>query len=162
MSTSTRLVGVVIAMLVAVAATTIIAGAALAQDEGSCVVTVEPSTITVGQEFTVEGNFGGASIFIVPGTEGTVAEDAEPDATTPPGDSFSVTFTAVGAGTYTVWGMIVDSGCGNSATLVVNTSLPDTALDPSTGSAPILQLIGLLLAAPLGTLAASRFASARR
>jgi hypothetical protein len=160
MSTSTRFVRIVIAMLVAVAATTIIAGAALAQDEGNCVVTVEPSTVAVGQEFTVEGNFGGASIFIVPGTE-PIAEDAEPDATTPPGDSFSVTFTAVGAGTYTVWGMIVDSGCGNSATLVV-TTVPDTAMTPSVASAPILQLIGLLLVAPLATLAASRFARARR
>jgi hypothetical protein len=159
MRTSSRVARSLVAVMAAVAATTLIAGAALAQTQGepdgNCVVTVEPSTVAVGQQFTVKGNFGGASIFIVPGTDGTIAEGTEPDATTPLGEDFSVMFTALGAGTYTVWGMIVDSGCGNSATLVV-TAVPDTALDHSTGSAPILPLIGLLLLAPLATAAAGR------
>ncbi len=144
-----------LATVVAVgAATTIFAGAALAHPEsegdhpGGCVVTVEPGTIATGQDFTVEGNFGGASIFIVPGEDATIAEDAEPDATSPQGSSFSVTFTALGPSTYTVWGLIEGSECGDSDTLVV-TALPNTAIAASAATAPILQLIGLLLVAPL-------------
>lgn len=134
MTTSPRVARTFTALLAAAAATTLLAGTALAHPAsegdhpGGCIVTVEPGAIAVGQEFTVEGNFGGASIFIVPGEDGTIAEDAVPDATTPVGDdSFSVTFTALGAATYTVWGMIVGSECGDSDTLVVST-LPDTAI----------------------------------
>ena len=163
-------VGRLVATLVAVgAATTIFAGTALAHPEsegdhpGGCVVTVEPGTIATGQEFTVEGNFGGASIFIVPGEDATIAEDAEPDATTPEGSSFSVTFTALGPSTYTVWGMIEGSECGDSDTLVV-TALPNTAMaaPASAASAPILQLIGLLLAAPLVMFGGARLRKSRR
>lgn len=167
MSTSSRITRVLAAVVAAGAAITMFAGATLAHPEsegdhvGSCIVTVEPGTIGVGQEFTVKGNFGGASIFIVPGTNGTIGEDVEPDATTPQGGSFSVTFTAIGAATYTVWGLIEGSECGDSDTLVVN-ALPDTAMAASTGFAPIVQLIGLLLVAPSATLAAARFAKARR
>lgn len=166
MSTSSRAARILTAAFAAMAATTIFAGATLAHpesegDHGGCIVTVEPGTIAVGQEFTVEGNFGGASIFILPGADAIVAEGAEPDATTPLGDSFSVTFTALGAATYTVWGMIVGSECGDADTLVVN-ALPDTAMATSAGSAPILQLIGLLLVVPSATIAAARFAKTRR
>lgn len=167
MSTSSRVARILTAVVAAGAAITMFAGATLAHPEsegdhaGGCIVTVEPGTIAVGQEFTVEGDFGGASIFIVPGADGIIAEDAEPDATTPLGDSFSVTFTALGAATYTVWGLIEGSECGDSDTLVVN-ALPDTAMAASAGSAPILQLIGLLLVAPSAILAAARLAKTRR
>ena len=167
MSTSLRPARLLAALLAAAAATTLLAGTALAHPEsegdhaGSCVVTVEPGTITVGQEFTVEGNFGGASIFIVAGEDGVIAEDAEPDATTPLGDSFSVTFTALGPSTYTVWGLIVGSECGDADTLVVN-ALPDTALATSSGPASLLVLVGVLLVLPAAAAGVARLASGRR
>jgi len=156
MNTPLRPARIFTALFAATAATTLLAATAMAHpgteaDHGgsSCIVTVEPGTITVGQDFTVEATFGGASIFIVPGADANIAEDAEPDATTPLGDSFSVTFTSLGAGTYTVWGLIEGSECGDSDTLVVN-GLPDTAMSaPSAnGTDGPLALIGLLLVAP--------------
>lgn len=162
MTTSPRAARFVTALFAAVAATTILAGAALAHpgtaaDHGgsSCIVTVEPHTITVGQDFTVEGTFGGARIFIIPGEDATIPEDAEPNATTPEGDSFSVTFTATGAATYTIWGLIEGSECGDSDTLVVN-ALPDTAMPTSpAGTDASFALIALLLIAPLAVATAS-------
>ena len=154
MNTSLRVPRLLAALLAAAAATTLLAGTAMAHpgteaDHGgsSCIVTVEPGTITVGQEFTVEGTFGGASIFIVPGADGTIAEDAEPDAKTPQGDSFSVTFTSLGAGTYKVWGLIQGSECGDSDTLVVQ-GLPDTAVPAPSRTDASLGLFALLLVAP--------------
>jgi hypothetical protein len=153
MSTSLRAARILTALVAAAAATPLLAGTALAHPEsegdhpGGCIVTVEPGTIAVGQEFTVEGNFGGASIFIVPGVDAAPAEDAVPDATTPVGDdSFSVTFTALGAATYTVWGMIFGSECGDSDTLVV-TAVPDTATESPGTSGDLLALGGLALLA---------------
>jgi len=153
MSTSLPVARIGTALLAALAATTLLAGTALAHPEsegdhpGGCIVTVEPGTIAVGQEFTVEGNFGGASIFIVPGVDAAPAEDAVPDATTPVGDdSFSVTFTALGAATYTVWGMIFGSECGDADTLVVN-AVPDTAVATPMTSGEPLALAGLAVLA---------------
>ena len=167
MITSSRIGRLLVTLVAIGAATTIFAGTALAHPEsegdhpGGCVVTVEPGTIATGQEFTVEGNFGGASIFIVAGKDATIAEDAEPDATTPEGSSFSVTFTALGPSTYTVWGMIEGSECGDSDTLVV-TALPNTAMAASAASPPILQLIGLLLVGPLVIFGGARLVKSRR
>lgn len=167
MTTSFSFARKLAAVVAAGAATMIFAGTALAHPEsegdhpGNCIVTVEPGTIATGEEFTVEGNFGGASIFIVPGKDGVIGEDAEADATTPLGESFSVTFTALGPGTYTVWGFIEGSECGDSDTLIV-TALPDTAVDaPAAPSTPALGLIGLLLAGILALSAAS-LGNARR
>ncbi|HEX7172585.1 MAG TPA: hypothetical protein VF365_08260 [Candidatus Limnocylindria bacterium] len=167
MSTSLRPARFLAALVAAAAATGLLAGTALAHPEsegdhaGGCIVTVEPGTITVGQEFTVEGNFGGASIFIVAGEDGVIAEDAEPDATTPLGDSFSVTFTALGPATYTVWGMIVGSECGDSDTLVVS-AVPDTALPTPAVPGTSLVLVGLLLLVPAAAVGAARLARHRR
>ena len=153
MSTSLRPARLLTALFAAAAATTLLAGTAMAHpgteaEHGgsSCIVTVEPGTIATGQEFTVEGTFGGASIFIVPGEDANIAEDAEPDATTPQGDSFSVTFTALGPGTYTVWGLIEGSECGDSDTLVVN-ALPDPAMEAPAvpGSEALLWIVGPLV-----------------
>jgi methionine-rich copper-binding protein CopC len=155
MKTTLRTPRPLIALLAATAATALLAGTALAHpgteaDHGgsSCIVTVEPGTITVGQQFTVEGTFGGASIFIVPGEDATIGEDAQADATTPQGSSFSVTFTSLGEGTYTVWGLIEGSECGDSDTLVVQ-GLPDTALPASSGTDASLALLVILLVAPV-------------
>jgi hypothetical protein len=163
MSTSLPVARIGTALLAAMAATTLLAGTALAHPEsegdhpGGCIVTVEPGTIAVGQEFTVEGNFGGASIFIVPGVDAPPAEDAVPDATTPVGDdSFSVTFTALGAATYTVWGMIFGSECGDADTLVV-TAVPDTAVESPLRSGEPLALAGLALLAAAVRLGSRRF-----
>lgn len=123
------------AVITAVAATILVAGLASAHPEsegdhaGSCIVTVEPGSVVAGGKFTVAGNFGGASIFIVKGTDASPAENAVPDATTPAGRSFSVTFTAETSdvGPLTVWGLISGSECGDADALTVNPALPDTA-----------------------------------
>ena len=46
---------------------------------GGCIVTAEPGSVPVGGDFTVEGNFGGASIFVLPGADATPDFNVEPD-----------------------------------------------------------------------------------
>ena len=145
------------AFVAATAITALSAGVALAHPESegdhggsSCIVTAEPGTIPVGGEFTVEGTFGGAQIFVLAGADATVPEDAEPDATTPEGDSFSVTFTATGdPGELTITAFIEGSECGDTDHITVTGTLPNTATDPRTDAAPILAgvlLLGMALA----------------
>ena len=112
-----------------------------------CVVTAEPGTVPVGGQFTVSGNFGGASIFVLPGADASPAEDAEPDVVTPEGQDFSVTFTATGSpGEITVVALLPESECGDSDGITVTGTLPNTATDGRTD--PVAGLAGLVL---LGT-----------
>lgn len=149
MTTSLHAARLGAALLAAIAATVLATGAVLAHPEsegdhpGGCVVIVEPGSVAVGQQFTVTGNFGGASIFVVAGADAAPAEDASPDATTPPGDSFSVTFTAESSdvGENTVHGILPESECGDADDLTV-TQAPNTAMEPS---ATPMVLIGLVL-----------------
>ena len=143
------------AVFTAVAAMIVVAGVALAhpasegEHAGSCIVTVEPGSVTAGGKFTVVGNFGGASIFLVRGTDASPAENAVPDATTPAGSSFSVTFTAeaTDVGAMTVWGLIPGSECGDADALTVSAALPDTAVelpdDTTVLAGVILLLVGV-------------------
>ena len=139
------------ALVAALALTALTAGAAFAHPESegdhggsSCIVTAEPGTIPVGGEFTVEGTFGGASIFVLPGADATVPEDAEPDATTPEGDSFSVTFTATGdPGELTITAFIEGSECGDTDHVTVTGTLPNTASDTRTDAS--VMIAGILL-----------------
>ena len=153
------------ALVAAGALTMALASVALAHPEsegahpGGCVVTVEPGTVGVGQQFTVAGNFGGASIFLVQGTGASPAENATPNATTPAGQSFSVTFVAEASdvGDWTVWGLIEGSECGDSDSLTV-TTLPNTAmLGPSSWAlaAVIGATLAMLVAAGLARRARS-------
>ena len=123
------------ALIAATATLALTAGIALAHPESEgdhpegCIVTAEPGSIPVGGDFTVEGNFGGASIFVLPGADATPDFDAEPDATTPLGDSFSVTFTATGSpGDITIVGFIDGSECGDTDHITVTAAVPDTAM----------------------------------
>jgi len=111
---------------------------------GGCTVTVQPHSVPVGGQFTVAGNFGSASIFIVKGVNAPPAENAQPNATTPAGSSFSVTFTAEASdiGQSTVWGLLPASECGDSDQLTVKAS-PNTATSP----ASTLLTLGLLVLA---------------
>src|SRR5687768_12512034 len=126
------------ALLAAAAISLITAGIALAHPEaegdhpGGCIVTAEPGTVPDGGEFVVEGNFGGASIFVLPGADASPGEDATPDATTPEGSSFSVTFTAQGPGEITVVAFIPETECGDSDGVTVTGALPNTATDSRT------------------------------
>jgi len=137
--------------------TALTAASALAHPESEgehngCVVTAEPGTIPVGGEFTVEGNFGGASIFVLPGPDATPDFDATPDATTPPGTSFSVTFTATGSpGDLTIVGFIDSTECGDTDHITVTATLPNTAMSDQTGA--VVAIVGVLL---LGTALALR------
>lgn len=117
---------------------------------GGCNITVSPSTIADGGSFTVSGDFGaGAEIHVVPGADTSVPEDSEPIVTIPDDQaSFNVTITmlAGSVGTWTVWGFIEGTECGDSATLTVTAAtVPDTAAPAET--APILPIAGMLLVA---------------
>ncbi|MDQ2934691.1 MAG: hypothetical protein M3R49_06870 [Chloroflexota bacterium] len=124
------------ALAIGIATSVLAAGAALAHpaSEGAhpsgCIVTVEPGSVAVGGQFTVAGNFGGASIFLVKGANATLPAGATPNATTPAGTSFSVTFTAQAAdvGDLTVFGQIPASGCGDVDRLTVTAALPNVAM----------------------------------
>ena len=116
-----------------------------------CVVTAEPGTVPVGGQFTVSGNFGGASIFVLPGADASPGEDAEPDVVTPAGQDFSVTFTATGSpGDITVVALLPESECGDSDGITVTGTLPNTAADARTdGAATIAGIMLLAMAAAL-------------
>ena len=92
MTTSPHAARLGAALLAAVAATVLAAGSVLAHPESEgdhpsgCIVTVEPGSVAVGQQFTVSGNFGGASIFIVAGADASPAESECGD-----GDALTVT-----------------------------------------------------------------------
>ena len=154
------------ALIAATAILALTAGAALAHPEaegdhpGGCIVTAEPGTIAVGGTFTVEGNFGGASIFVLPGPDATLAEDATPDATTPAGDSFSVTFTATGSpGDITVIGLIEGSECGDTDHITITGTLPNTATESRTDGLAMIAgvlLIGMAVAIGRARLAPRR------
>lgn len=141
-------------------ATMLLAGVAGAQEAG-CTVTVEPSSVAVGSNFTVSGNFGGAEIFLVKGANANPAEGAEPDATTPPGDSFSVVFTAEAAdvGEWTVLALIPASECGDSAALTVTPAPSNTAV-----AAPVAPVMGIAVSilAIAGLLAGALITDRRR
>jgi hypothetical protein len=142
------------ALVAATALAALSAGAAFAHPEsegdhpGGCIVTAEPGTIPAGGEFTVEGNFGGASIWVLPGADATVGEDQEPDATTPQGDSFSVTFTATGdPGDLTIFAAIEGSECGDTDHITVTGALPNTATDAQTDAFATIAGVALIGAA---------------
>jgi hypothetical protein len=104
---------------------------------GGCQITIEPSTIAAGGSFVVSGNFGAnAEVHVVPGEDAAPPEDSEPVYTVPAGrSSFSATIT-MGAdtqGTWTVWGFIPATECGDSAILTVTGTVPDTALSADAG-----------------------------
>lgn len=114
---------------------------------GQCNITLSPSTVADGGQFTVSGDFGGAEIHLVQGENATIPENSEPIATTPVGQSsFSVTITMLpgSVGTWTVWAFIEGSECGDSAILTVTAgTLPDTAARHAT--LPATALLGALL-----------------
>ena len=140
------------ALVGATATLALTAGMALAHPEsegdhpGGCIVTAEPGTIPAGGEFTVSGNFGGASIWVLAGADASVPEDAPPDATTPSGaSSFSVTFTATGdPGELTVVAAIEATECGDTDDVTVTAAtMPNTAVGGQTDA--LTALAGLLL-----------------
>jgi hypothetical protein len=111
---------------------------------------MEPSTIAAGGQFVVSGNFGAnAEVHVVPGEDAAFPEDSEPVYTVPDDrSSFSATIT-MGAdtqGTWTVWGFIFGTECGDSAILTVTGTVPDTALPAGgTDAWSVLSVLGILL-----------------
>jgi hypothetical protein len=157
MSHSRRFLRLGTAIVISLATSILATGAVFAHPEsegahpGGCVVTVEPGSVAVGGQFTVAGNFGGASIFLVKGAGASPAEGAMPNATTPAGSSFSVIFTAEAAdvGDWTVWGLLPESECGDSDGLTVTAAVPNTAVTPPTGLV-VLGWSALLIGLALG------------
>ena len=115
-----------------------------------CVVTAEPGTVAAGGTFTVAGNFGGASIFVLPGADASPAEDATPDWTIPESqDSFSVVFTTLGPGDITVVALVPETECADTDHITVTAALPNTATEVQTDALPTiagLMLLGTALA----------------
>ena len=147
------------ALIGAIATLALSAGLALAHPEsegehGGCIVTAEPGTISQGGQFTVAGNFGGASIWVLAGADATVPEGMAPSATTPVGDSsFSVTFTATGnPGELTVFAAIEGSECGDTDHVTVTAgTLPNTATTAQTDALAAILGLALLGAAIVAT-----------
>ena len=106
--------------------------AGTARAGGECQISIEPSTIAAGGSFVVSGNFGAnAEVHIVPGEDAAFPEDSEPVYTVPlDRSSFSATITMASdtEGTWTVWGFIPATECGDSAILTVTGTVPDTAV----------------------------------
>ena len=154
------------ALAIGIVTSLMAAGAVLAHpaSEGAhpsgCIVTVEPGSVAVGSQFTVAGNFGGASVYVLKGANAMPAENAQPNVITPAGSSFSVTFTAETSdiGDLTVVGLLPGSECGDADGLTVTAALPDVAMaQPSA-----IEFVGWL-AFFLGLILASRrLASPRR
>jgi hypothetical protein len=137
--------------------------AATARAGGGCQITIEPSTIAAGDSFVVSGNFGAnAEVHVVPGEDTAVPEDSEPVYTVPANrSSFSATITmeADTQGTWTVWGFIPASECGDSAILTVTGTVPDTA---TASDGPVAwSILGVLLLA-LAVLGLARLTTAVR
>jgi hypothetical protein len=108
---------------------------------GECTITVEPSTVAVGDQFVVSGDFGAnAEIHLVRGDSTSFPEDSEPVATVPLDESsFSVSFTAQAGdeGQWTVWAFIFGTECGDSAPLTITASSPTPSPTPA-APAPVL------------------------
>lgn len=125
-----RRLAIVLAGMIGLLMAWMFAGSARAG--GGCQITIEPNTIEAGGQFVVSGNFGAnAEVHLVQGEDVAPPEDSEPVYTVPTGrSSFSATIT-MGAdtqGTWTVWGFIPATECGDSAILTVTGALPNTAL----------------------------------
>lgn len=159
MTTSMHRARVATALLAATAATLLVTSAALAHPESEgdhpsgCVVTAEPGSVAVGGQFTVAGNFGGASIFIVPGAGADPAQGATPNATTPAGDSFSVTFVAEAGdvGELTVHGILPETECGDADSVTVTAATPNTALPVPPVPVMVIGAALLVVGLALGT-----------
>jgi len=114
-----------------------------------CEITIEPSTIEAGGQFVVSGNFGAnAEVHVVAGEGTAPPEDSEPVYTVPANrSSFSATITMAAdtQGTWTVWGLIPATECGDSAILTVTGAVPDTAI--AAADRPMWSALGLFLLA---------------
>jgi hypothetical protein len=114
-----------------------------------CEITIEPSTIEAGGQFVVSGNFGAnAEVHVIAGEDTAPPEDSDPVYTVPAGrSSFSATITMAAdtEGTWTVWGLIPATECGDSAILTVTGAVPDTAMAADDGS--LVSPVGLLVLA---------------
>ena len=142
-----RRVPIVLAGIIGLLMALLFAGTARAG--GGCQITIEPSTIAAGGQFVVSGDFGAsAEVHVVPGEDVAPPEDSEPVYTVPADrSSFSATITMASdtEGTWTVWGFIPATECGDSAILTVTGTVPDTAL--AAHGLGAWSLLGMLLLA---------------
>jgi hypothetical protein len=156
-----RRLPVVLAGIIGLLMALLFAGTARAG--GGCNITVEPSTIAAGDSFVVSGDFGAnAEVHLVMGEDVAPPEDSEPVYTVPVGrSSFSATITMAAdtQGTWTVWGFIPATECGDSAILTVTGTVPDTALAADGRGA--WTALGVLLLV-LGLMSLHRFAAGSR
>ena len=144
-----RRLAVVLAVAIGMTMALLVAGTARAGAE--CEITIEPSTIEAGGQFVVSGNFGAnAEVHIVAGEDTAFPEDSEPVYTVPDDRSSFMATITMGAdtqGTWTVWGFIPATECGDSAILTVTGAVPDTAMTADgRGGLPVLGTLLLVLA----------------
>jgi hypothetical protein len=157
---SHRWLPIALAGIIGLSMALLVAGTARAG--GGCQISIEPSTIAAGGSFVVSGNFGAnAEVHLVPGEDVAPPEDSEPVYTVPlDRSSFSATITMASdtQGTWTVWGFIPATECGDSAILTVTGTVPDTAMVADSLGA--WSLLGMLLLA-IALLSLPRLTAAR-
>jgi hypothetical protein len=113
---------------------------------GDCDLVVSPSVVEVGQDFWVSGTFNNAEIHQVRGINVAPPEDSQPVAFAAPDEaSFRFRFSAElsEVGDWTIWAIVVDTECSDSALVKIVRDLPDTAIrQPANG---LVQAIGSIL-----------------
>jgi len=133
-----------------------------ASASGQCEIAVEPSTVAVGQEFVVSGDFAGyAAVYMARGSDNLWPDpDSEPAATVPEGtSSVRVTFTARAAdiGVWTIWVEHPQTGgCMGSAVLTIVAPPADAAMPPSHGWLSGMGVLLLVLACAFSMRLATR------
>jgi hypothetical protein len=112
----------------------------------ACNLTVRPTTVSVGHDFSVSGNFSNAQIYQLAGANAVPSEDSEPVAASAPHQAFfRFRFHAEPqeVGIWTIFALVPDTECADSATVTVVNTSPDTAMPRPT--APFAETLGAIL-----------------
>ena len=117
--------------------------------QGECVVSVEPTSGTVGTEFTVSGSGFGEPIIVTVFRNGTQVSETEVQLDADTG-SFTFEVTADAAGTWLVRAILPESECGDEVEFA---ALANTSTEPSGALAETGRgTLALLLAAAMAGL----------
>jgi hypothetical protein len=129
--------------MVFLAATWLVAAPTVAA-QGDCVVSVEPTSGTVGTEFVVTGSGFGEPTIVTVFRNGTQVSETEVQLDADTG-SFTFEVTADAAGTWLVRAILPESECGDEVEFA---ALANTSTEPGAGPAYSSRgILALLLAA---------------
>lgn len=136
-------------VVVGLAATWLMAAPTVAA-QGECVVSVEPTSGTVGTEFTVSGSGFGEPTIVTVFRNGTQVSETEVQLDADTG-SFTFEVTADAAGTWLVRAILPESECGDEVEFAALANTSTEALSPAPARG-IGDVAPLLAAAVLGML----------